>query len=358
MLHPQMERRLTHLYALLACFSGLGLDLYSQAPASSLIIQWDNDLLTGTDRDYTNGARIAYISELSRESAAHNFLQNPLARISEIGPQTLFASEPEPTQSDYQFYWGTGLTQLIFTPENTTATTAPPGERPYAGWLGLEFTLQSNRGSSMNSVTLSIGTTGPYSFAEETQEWVHENISDSPIFQGWDSQVPAEATLNLHFDRKQSIRILERLPKGDFGFDGHYEWGGSLGNFRTDAYLGTLLRWGYNVSSTYSMPRVQVGSSSQAFHKAPSEQTISISIFGGLRGYAVLHDITLDGPIFRDFDTGVDSEPFVGEVIYGLNLSWKWIEVSFAQTLRSDEFTGQREHLEFGSIMARIGGRF
>src|SRR5690606_30634787 len=98
-----------------------------------------------------------------------------------------------------RFAWGVGLTQLMFTPENPDAPVAPPGERPYAGWLGFDFSLHVKDNESVTSVTLSLGTTGGNSYAEDTQQWVHEKVFNSPVFEGWESEVPGELTVNLHF---------------------------------------------------------------------------------------------------------------------------------------------------------------
>jgi hypothetical protein len=43
------------------------------------------------------------------------------------------------------------------------------------------------------------GATGKSSFGAEAQEWVQQNISGSPIYQDWGSQVPGELAVNLHF---------------------------------------------------------------------------------------------------------------------------------------------------------------
>lgn len=157
--------------------------------------QWDNDMLTGTDDGYTNGARIAFARELSPDSAQHSFLQNAL-----IG---LTGSEQESTLDDFRFrdsgdvrfQYGVGLTQLMFTPEDPEVLSPARGERPYASWLGLEFSLQARAGDSASTATLSIGTTGGLSYADDMHTWVHKNISSSPVFQGWDSQAPVELTI-------------------------------------------------------------------------------------------------------------------------------------------------------------------
>ncbi len=318
-------------------------------------MQWDNDLLTGSDRDYTNGARVAYVRDLDPDAATHNFLQQALYRLSGAAPDAPFGNLRFPNNAPQRFAWGVGLTQLMYTPDDFTTATAPKGERPYAGWLGLECSLHVKNDNSASSVTLSLGTTGSLSYAQEAQEWVHTNISGSPIYQGWDSQVPGELTVNLHFDHKQRIGCLDSTADWPVEFDGYYEWGAALGNFRTDGYLGGLLRAGYNLPATYATPRVQIGSYGHALFREEDPDAPPVSIFGftGLRGSAVLHDITLDGPVFRDFDTGVDRRPFVGELLVGVGLRWGYCDLSLSRTLRTNEFYGQNENQVFGSVMFR-----
>ena len=231
----------------------------AQEPASYLLFQLDNDLFTGSDKNYTNGARMAWLQPIPMESM--NGFQDWLRDLSGAGDNRFFAMltsfiEPETIRYD----WGTGITQLMFTPEDYSAPEAPPGQRPYAGWLGIEFSLHAKDAYSLSSVLLSIGTTGENSFAQETQEWVHRNISNSPILQGWDSQVPGELTVNFHFDRKRRFSALaEHTRDWPVGLDGYFEWGAALGNFRTDAYIGALMRVGYNLPVQYVTPRIQLG---------------------------------------------------------------------------------------------------
>lgn len=322
-----------------------------------LIGQWDNDLLTGTDDGYTNGARIAFTRELSQDSAEHNFLQNTLHKLTGADQRGRFNHFRFPETGTHRFRYGIGLTQLIFTPETPDSPTPPKGERPYAGWLGLEFSLQASAGDSASTATLSIGTTGQLSYAQDLQKWVHQNISDSPVFQGWETQAPGELTLNFHFDHKHRISFLEVSDGWPLQIDGFYEWGGALGNFRTNAYMGTLIRFGYELPASYATPRVQLGSFTETLFDLKPNQAKDFSLYGfaGLRGYAVLHDISLDGPVFRDWKESVDSEPWVGELSFGIASRWRSAEISLAHTLRSDEFNGQDNRSRYGSIMLRVG---
>jgi hypothetical protein len=303
---------------------------------------------------------VAFLREFEKGAPADNFLSKGLYALSGADADAPFHSWRMRDGDELRFAAGVGLTQLMFTPDDPNASSAPVGERPYAAWLGLEFSLHAKSDESVSSVTLSLGSTGAYSYGDESQEWVHRNISGSPIYQGWDSQVPAELTANLHFDHKRRIRLLDTTEDWPIEIDGYTEWGGAFGNFRTDAYLGTLLRAGHNLPATYSTPRVQLGSYGHAlFHAVdPEAAPFSILTFAGVRGSAVLHDISLDGPVLRSFDTGVDSKPFVAELLFGIGLSYGDLGLSFSRSLRSEEFSGQANKQVFGSVMLRFNRAF
>ncbi|MEX0324471.1 MAG: lipid A deacylase LpxR family protein [Puniceicoccaceae bacterium] len=324
---------------------------------SYLIFQLDNDLFTGSDRDYTNGARLAYMRPIDKEKL--NRFQEWLQDLTGSGGSPVFAELTSFINADdVQYDWGLGLTQLMFTPQDPEALEAPPGQRPYAGWLGTEFSLHAKDSQALSSVIFSVGITGKYSLAEETQEWVHRNISNSPIFQGWDSQIPAELTLNLNFDRKHRMAFLsDRTRDWLIEFDGYLEWGAALGNFRTDAYVGSLFRAGYNLPVQYMTPRIRVGSYSHSLFIRDGSRFSNISIyaFGGLRGSAVLHDITLDGPVFRSHDSPVSSESWVGEALVGFGLRLGQFSLTYSRTFRTEEFDSQETGHQFGSIQAGIG---
>jgi hypothetical protein len=325
--------------------------------ASYLVFQLDNDKFLNSDRDYTNGTRVAFLRPITEDSM--NRFQGWLRELSGADPGSFFATLTSFVDPDsIRYDWGTGLTQLMFTPDDPELTYSPPGERPYAGWLGIEFSLHAKDANALSSVTFSIGTTGPNSFAEESQDWVHRYISDSPIYKGWDSQVPGELTLNLNFDQKRRLRMPGQAADNELIIiDGYIEYGASIGNFRTDAFVGTLLRIGYNLPVQYVTPRVQLGSYSHELflRDANDDRAWSVYAFGGARGSAVAQDITLDGPLFRDYAGAVSSETWVGETVAGFGLRYLDLTITYSHTFRTREFEGQDAPHTFGSIMASVG---
>ncbi len=313
----------------------------------------DNDLVSGTDEGYTNGARISWISG-SRKLDEISPIQKSLRRLIGTDESThLFrrlAGFDDP--SDVTYNYGFSITQLMFTPESLTAKTAPPGQRPYAGWLGLGFSLHAKDDDVLNSVQLTIGTTGERAFAEEAQDYVHE-VRGLEKFDGWDSQIPAEFTLNLNLSQKRRMGIDWKL--GPLGFDTVGEVGCSLGNFRTDLYIGFVGRAGYHLPPDFSDPRLSVTAYSLRPFRTETQNDYRWSIYSlyGMRGYIVGHDITLDGPVFRDSDILVDREIFVAEAFIGFGVRFRSVEFSYAHTFRTREFEEDDTIKSFGSIALR-----
>ncbi|GAM62259.1 hypothetical protein JCM19232_5223 [Vibrio ishigakensis] len=64
----------------------------------------------------------------------------------------------------------------------------------------MSLLLYSIASTEINSYSLMLGTTGPNSYAEEGQKFVHSIIkSDDP--QGWDNQIENQVVLNFTYNR-------------------------------------------------------------------------------------------------------------------------------------------------------------
>ncbi|MFK7909486.1 MAG: lipid A deacylase LpxR family protein [Akkermansiaceae bacterium] len=324
--------------------------------SSYLTFFLDNDLFAGTDENYTNGARISYITE-GMPLFDFPWLDKYLHKFSGDGDgkspaQRIWGFE-DPSLVEYSY--GFAITQLMFTPGDLDALTAPPGERPYAGWSSIGFSLHARDERAVNTVELSIGVVGPHSQAQETQDFIHD-LRGFDKFQGWDSQIPNEVTLNLHFQQKRRWTDLNklRLPF-DLEIDGFFETGYSLGNYLTEAHIGALFRLGWNIPVEFSDARLTPTAHTQRLFTGDNSNAHKWScyVMGGARATGVLHDITIDGPVFRDFDTGIESEPLVGEIYAGFGVRYDDWEFNYVHTYRTKEFKSQRDDQSFGSIAIR-----
>jgi len=325
----------------------------NKKPASFFTFQLDNDLFRDTDHNYTNGIKLQYGRQFTNEDSL-NLFENSLRRL-------LDKTHGDRGGRGRQVYdWSLSLQQYMYTPDSLTALTPPPGERPYSGWLGVEYSMNKHDAHTSSGISISFGVTGDNSLARAAQDTVHK-IRGIELFQGWDSQTPAEFTFNVHLNRKHRVNSLERIKLGPIDFDGFLEYGASIGTLRTAAYGGVMIRTGYNLPVDYSVPRLQVASTPPSFYldDDSSMKSFSAYVFASLRISAVAHDISIDGPIFRDHLYTAQSEPLVGEVIFGLGVRYKHFNLIYARTIRTDEFKGQNSSRhEFGSIQAGLNFRF
>lgn len=319
----------------------------------------DNDLFAGEDRDYTNGARLSWISE---DRPALGFLpaEEVLEKLAGADSSSTLVGRLSGFERDavrrgeVVLNYGLSLTQLMFTPEDPFAPYQPPGQRRYAGWLALGFSLHAKNEKVLNSAELLLGTTGPRSQAQRTQDRIHD-LRNIEKFQGWDEQVPDEFTLDLSLVQKRRARFLER-PERSFSVDGYTQWGARLGTFRTAAQAGGLFRIGFHLPADFSDPRLSATAYSHRYFQQGAAGSSHWSLYAlvGANLGAVLFDATLDGPLFKNFDTGNSRETWVGEAYLGFGVRWRDLEFSYVHTWRTEEYEEQLNGANFGSLALRL----
>ncbi|MDA7536829.1 lipid A deacylase LpxR family protein [Akkermansiaceae bacterium] len=315
----------------------------------------DNDLFAGTDEGYTNGARLSWISGergFEEFGEIQEFLRGAIGDRESIGIFRNVSGFENPDEVKYHF--GFSLTQLMFTPQSLTALTPPMGQRPYAAWLGLGYSLHAKDRDTLNSAELTVGIVGPAALGEETQDFIHD-LRGYADFEGWDSQLSNEFTLGFTFTQKRTLAITERT-RGRFGMDGLTEWGFTLGNFRTNAFGGALIRAGYNLPSAFSDPRLALNAYSlEPFDRSEAQPgSWSAYLLAGARIKISAFDATLNGPLFRNVNTGVERELLVGELYAGFGVRRGDWDVSYVHTFQTREFEEQANDLHtFGSLALR-----
>ncbi len=205
--------------------------------------------------------------------------------------------------------------------------------------------LRSNR---LDSLELNVGVVGSYSYAEETQSFVHE-VVNSPEPRGWKHQLDNEPGIMLVYDRQWQAQYNSE-PWG-VGVDLTPHLGGTLGNVMTSVAAGITLRIGRDLPSDYGPPTIRPSLPGSGFFHPT--QKFGWYLFVGVEGRYVLHSIFLDGNTFADSHQ-VDREPWVGDLQAGLVLTWGDYRLSFTNIFRSDEFSEQKASTEFGSISLSV----
>ena len=298
--------------------------------------KYENDLFAGTDRHYTNGMRLSWLSPEGGETLP----------ILQQG-RDLLALIAQDENRKTRFGWALG--QDIYTPEDRFATGIIADDRPYAGWLYGAMSLHSERDlgdgkKTSESVELSLGIVGPEAQGEEAQDFVHEvRLIDK--FDGWDNQLKTEPGLLVAYERKW--RLANPWALGD-SLQGDFvpHMGGSVGNVLTHLNAGGSVRVGYNLADDFGPPALIQGTASL---DRLTEEGWSFYLFATAEGRYVAHNIFLDGNTWRDSHS-VDRQPWVGRFSAGAAITYGRFRIAYTNALITKEFEGQDRVSRFGSI--------
>ncbi len=296
----------------------------------------ENDKLVNTDRHYTNGFRLGWVSDKT-------------------------TSGPEEVRDALQFLYpvadlkagriGFSLGHTIFTPENVETRNLVPNDRPYAGWLFVGASLHAetshiegaDRLDMLDSVEMTLGIVGPHAYGKEIQNTYH-HVIDVDESNGWDHQLKDEPAINFVFERRW--RPLG-YRFGSFEADAIPHIGGSLGNVFTFASTGAILRVGQGIKRDYGPAHIQPSMS--GLEAIEPWEGLSWYLFGGVEGRTMLHNIFLDGNTFADSHS-VDRNILVGDSQFGLAIAYGQMRAALAYVIRTKEFDGQKENDQFGAL--------
>jgi hypothetical protein len=300
-------------------------------------IHFENDLFVATDRYYTNGVQIRW---LSRD------LETAQLPAWALEAKDAFALLRRP---GFTHNVGFAIGQSILTPRDLDVTVPDPDDHPYAAWLYGSLSLHHKKPTEAHTLELTLGIVGPAALGEEAQNGIH-NLRDLPEARGWDYQLDNEPGIILTYQQKR--RFTWRPPANPFGwgFDCIPELSFSAGNVLTRSTLGCTVRFGWNLPQDFHDTRIRTaGSAPLADGQNPDKSKWSLYSFWGVEGQAVAHNIFLDGNTFQG-DPSVDREPWVAELHAGIGVRWHRVSLVWTSVFRTEEFEEQEDGHQFGSL--------
>lgn len=322
----------------------------SQQKSESSPLGWsprltiDNDLLAGSDANYSHGFRLS-----AGSSALSGFDDGRLpASLQSINVllSRLLATASSNCNAGYTQLLTLG--QAIYTPEDKEAEALVPDQRPYAGWLYGGLSLQQRSGDYLQRITLNLGMVGPAALGNQSQDLIHK-IGPWSEFQGWDNQLNNEPGLQLLWE---GARKWQGTATAGWGSDAVAHYGVSLGNVATFAHMGGEWRYGWRLSDDFGSLRLRPGSDTPMTDgngTLLATQRRSVHLFLALDGRWVLRDIFLDGNTFTDSHK-VDKKPLVADLAFGVALEWGELALSLARIQRTREFRQHHASQGFGSL--------
>ena len=292
----------------------------------------ENDVYSNTDRHYTNGLHLSWLS------ASGDVPEFAMTAASWLP----FLLSPEGKRRI-----GFNFGQSLFTPADIKIAEPQPDDRPWAAWLYGGIALLSETPRTLESLELDIGVVGPAAFGEDVQKFWHDMIG-SPQPRGWDNQIKNEPAVALIYERKWREEVWRFGGKGsEIGADVTPLVGAALGNVFTYASAGVALRFGEDLPADFGPPRIRPSLPGSGFFDL--DDRFGWYVFAALEGRAVARNIFLDGNTFVDSER-VDKEPFVGDFQFGFAVMVNTARITVSQIFRTREFDGQREPDRFGAV--------
>jgi len=315
-------------------------------------MQVENDLfanLSNTDRHYTNGLRLAWLS------APRDDLPKWLTDFS--APPLYSLLFPTPLSGKPVHRIGVAFGHAIFTPDDTASAVYLPNERPYAAWAHLTFSLQSYRRGEKGEAwqdnwKLDVGVVGPAAQGEWVQNDWHDLIGAEQA-NGWHNQIRDEIGVNLSFERAWRSSTLAPGPLLGWQTDVIPYTVVSLGTVQTYAGIGGTFRVGPALPDEFGPTRIYPGTGGSEWFETDGTSGCNCYLFAGAEGRAVARDIFLDGNTFRD-SVSIDKEHFVYDLKAGFTIVQGRARLSFTHVFRSKEYKGQPKPDQFGSIALTI----
>ncbi len=327
---------LIYFFSLLCCLL-LPANSFAEHKPAYTSVTFENDAFAvpGSDKYYTNGVRLAFISSTFDEFNDEN---------SSSWMRSIFGNMDLINAEGYKRSLAHGVGQIIITPDDITKSEEQPDDLPYAGLLYGFYSMSGQREGRAETISLMFGVVGPSSMAGDGQELLHK-ITGSDVPKGWKYQLKNELALNLSYDRRY---LLASYRPGNY-WDLDLVGTGALylgnvmsgGNLSIAAVLGRL-----NSFNPLSIRPDIVGRGSITANG--STRTGPFVLAGSGTDYW-LHSFYLDGNSYGD-GPSVDKKPIVYNRFFALGYNWLSFSAHIGWVKHTQLFEGQKKGMEYGSI--------
>jgi hypothetical protein len=340
-------KRLSWLYSgvLFCLFFSSQVRLLAQENAAEINTdddRWALTLYTANDSSYYVPGSTAdrYFTHGTKLTLTHH-PQWAAAMAQKLG-SVLPLGKQEPVDTAVGYVFG----QNIYTPNHIDRLTINPNDRPYAGWLYGGMYFQRSVGDrEFDHLELDMGVVGPSSLAEQTQKIVHDLLA-SKRPEGWDSQLHDEFGINFIYQHKWKFTVFGDND-GDMTLQAIPQAGFTVGNLNRNVNADITMRLGWNIPSDFGPGRID-----DVVSATTNPWTKNVSFYGFVRtgGRYVEHDLFISGN--NDHNSqGVAEANWVGEVQYGVALSWKRLIVTWSNRHITHEYDNQPTNHIIGTWM-------
>lgn len=324
------RRRLSQLLLFLIIvpsLSGLGSAADSRG---SFQLNWENDLLVGTDHSFTNGMKLTWVTPLNLVRTKGNRGNGASA---DLRQGVLFS-----------------IGQNIYTPQNIRSTALIVDDRPYAGMLFGELGIIRRTAHRMDLLSILAGVVGPLSQAEHFQKFIH-TVTDSLYPMGWDHQLSNEFVFQLFWEQERKLGLTSE--RSGAGLELLPQYGLGVGNLYLYVHGGIQLRLGWNLPDDFGYPPFRPGGDSFGsdgrIWSDSAASTFGFFIFGGIDSQYVVRNMFLDGNLWTESHS-VEKNVFVWNAVAGAGISFKGFQLRAAYAYWTKKFILEESNHLYGTI--------
>jgi len=284
------------------------------ATASTFGFSLDNDFFLGLDRHYTNGLRLAWLSDARRSDSGCGFA-------------TGLCALPGISGSNRHQAWSMALQQMMITPKDITRTTPDYNDLPYVGFTHLDIGFYGWDDRQLTGYGFRLGVVGEDSGAESAQKFIHRMIGSDPP-RGWSQQLgPATIGGVYAFQSRQLYR--QHLVDG-YAWAAHLAYGADVNNFMTAAKVAGFASFGHHMTMRFIPDFTGLSTGAAMVGNTDGESRTGWSVFAGfLTEYDGYSYMERHAPDAYDLDT----QRWVANLLVGAAHRWSAWQLIF--TLRT-----------------------
>ncbi|MFA6189835.1 MAG: lipid A deacylase LpxR family protein [Sulfuricurvum sp.] len=294
---------------------------------------WYNDVFAGRDRHFTNGIGVSWLD---------NTFENKENNISNGYSTLMFdianAIPPVTMDESRQHNAGISLTQIIMTPTDTRISTPQYDDMAYAGYLALASYLFEWDSASFDERRIELGVVGEESCAEWLQNTTHKIIGNTEP-KGWETQIGTELTINLLLRHGQ--KSWQHHYENGLNADLFTHFGIQAGNFITDAFAGTIFRFGENYIENFNVNYPYLKEEASLLQSYKKHEGIGWSCDVGINGELLGYSYILDRSKKEGYQ--VNKSGFSAALYTGASLYYEGQKLTFFYQSQPSYIEGKNE---------------
>ncbi|MEA2099737.1 MAG: lipid A deacylase LpxR family protein [Campylobacterota bacterium] len=322
-------------------FSSILLFISLTLNADQFAFSFYNDAFVGTDKYFTNAMSFSWIDDSfeSDEDVDTRSYDNFTYSIVDALPLVVLDKTKRHNA-------GISISQIAITPADKNISTPQYDDIPYAGYLSVDFYIFESDDTSFKEFRIGVGVVGKESGAEFIQREVH-GIIGAMDPKGWDTQVGTQYILNALF--RYGEKSWQEIDADGIKSDWFNHYGIQVGNFTTDAFMGTMFRTGYNYPSNFNLHYPYLKEEASLLQICKKQTGFGWSLSAGLNGELLAYSYILDEAKNSGYET--DKNIINISVYTGMDLYYNRHKITYFYQSQSPYTDQQNEINNFGGLL-------